>query len=111
MKAPSSGWSNGRASRASSEESADILEDASAAVNEALDLLQTRHLNEGPVQVTISYDDLDFVADIAYQGSLVHPPPQGKPLSPMSTGDLLFTQGLAGTWHCLYPDPVACNSQ
>jgi xanthine permease XanP len=90
---------------------ADILEQAAAAVNEALELLKDRHLNEGPVQVTISYDDLDFVADIAYQGSLVHPPPQGQPLPHRSTGDLLFTQGLAGAWRCLCPDPVACNAQ
>jgi xanthine permease XanP len=90
---------------------ADILEDAAAAVNEALELLQTRHLNEGPVQVTISYDDLDFVADIAYRGSLVQPPPQGQPLPPRSSGDLLFTQGLAGAWACLCPDPVVCNAQ
>ena len=90
---------------------ADILEEAAAAVNETLEQLQTRHLNEGPVQVTVSYDDLDFITDIAYQGSLLQPPPQGQPLPPKSAGNLLFTQGLAATWRCLCPDPVVCNSQ
>jgi xanthine permease XanP len=89
----------------------DILEDAAAAVNESLELIQTRHLNEGLVQVTISYDDLDFITDIAYRGSLLQPPPQGQPLPLKSAGDLLFTQGLAGTWTCLCPDPVVCNAQ
>jgi xanthine permease XanP len=90
---------------------ADILGQAAATVIEALEQLQTHHLNDGPVQVTLSYDDLDLVADIAYRGSLPQPPSQGQPLPPKSTGDLLFTQGLAGTWRCLCPDPVVCNSQ
>jgi hypothetical protein len=76
-----------------------------------MDLLQTLHLNDGPVQVTLSYDGLDLVADIAYRGSLPQPPPQGQPLPPVIAGDLLFSQGLASSWRCLCPNPVVCNSQ
>jgi xanthine permease XanP len=90
---------------------ADTLGEATAAVNETLELLQSRHLNDGPVQVTISYDDLDFVADIAYRGSLLQPPPQGQPPPPVSSEDLPFSQGLAGFWRCLCPDPVVCSAQ
>jgi xanthine permease XanP len=90
---------------------ADTLGPAADAVNEVLELLQTRHLNDGPVQVTVSYDDLDLVADIAYRGLLPQSPPRGQPVPPVSAGDLLFSQGLSGSWRCLCPDPVVCNSQ
>jgi xanthine permease XanP len=90
---------------------ADTLGQAAAAVNEALELLNTSQFNEGPVQVTISYDDLDFVADIAYQGALPQTPPQLQPIPPQSAGDLLFSQGLVGSWSCLCPDPVVCSTQ
>jgi xanthine permease XanP len=90
---------------------ADTLGQATAAVTEALELLQTRHLNEGPVQVTLSYADLDFIANIAYRGALPEPAPQGQPLPRQSSGDLLFLQGLAGSWSCLCPDPVVCSMQ
>lgn len=90
---------------------ADTLGEAAAAIKEALELLQTRRLNDGPVQVTIGYDDLDFVADIAYRGALLQPPPPEQPLPPKSTGDLLFSQGLAASWSCLCPDPVVCSVQ
>jgi xanthine permease XanP len=58
---------------------ADTLDRAAAVVSEALELLQSHHLSTGPVKVTIGYDDLDFVADLAYRGSPLEPPPPGQP--------------------------------
>jgi xanthine permease XanP len=90
---------------------AGTLDRAVAAISEALELLQTRHLSTEPVKVTLSYDDLDFVADLAYRGSLLKPPPPGQPLPRQSTEALPFSQGLAGAWRCLCPDPVVCEAQ
>jgi xanthine permease XanP len=90
---------------------AETLDRAATAVKEALELLQSRRLSEGPVKVTLSYDALDFVADLAYRGSLPKPPPPGRPPPAKSAGALPFSQGLAGAWRCLCPDPVVCSTQ
>ena len=88
-----------------------ILGQAADTIAAALEMLTSRHLNAGAVTVTLSYDDLDFTADLTYRGQLLEMPPAGEPLPPQSSGEMLFAQGLAGSWRCLCPDPVVCSSQ
>lgn len=88
-----------------------ILGEAADTIATALEMLTSGHLSAGAVTVTLSYDGLDFPADLTYHGRPLEMPPAGEPLPPQSSGELLFAQGLAGSWRCLCPDPVVCSFQ
>ena len=72
--------------------------------------MEKGRLADGPVDIRISYDEIDFVLDLAYHGSLVDlPTPQALPED--FGDDLPFARGLVGAWRCVPLDPVSQNSQ
>jgi NCS2 family nucleobase:cation symporter-2 len=86
------------------------LRRASETIKEALTLMEKGHLADGPVDIRISYDEIDFVLDLAYHGSLVDlPTPQALPED--FGEDMPYARGLVGAWRCVPPDPVTQNSQ
>ncbi|MGB8992962.1 MAG: solute carrier family 23 protein [Desulfobaccales bacterium] len=83
---------------------------ASESLKTALTLMQAGQLAEGPVDITIGYDELDLVLELSYHGSLVRvPTPQ--PL-PVDFGEKMpFAGGLLAAWHCVPPDPLTQKTQ
>ena len=83
---------------------------ASESIKAALTLMQAGQLAEGPVDIEISYDELDLVLELSYHGSLVQvPAPQ--PL-PVDFGEKMpFAGGLLAAWHCVPFDPLTQKTQ
>jgi NCS2 family nucleobase:cation symporter-2 len=90
--------------------SAEDLLRASETIKEALTLIENGHLADGPVDIQISYDEIDFVLDLAYHGSLVDLPPI-KAL-PEDFGEKMpFARGLVEAWRCVPLAPMTQKSQ
>jgi xanthine permease XanP len=83
---------------------------ASETIAAALGLIEKGHLADGPVDIRISYDEIDLVLDLAYHGSLVDLPPQTA--FPEDYGEKMpFARGLVGAWRCVPLTPVAQKSE
>ncbi len=82
----------------------DLLQ-ASESIKEALTLIQEGQMAEGPVDIEISYDDIDLVLELGYRGSLVQVPTPKQ--LPLDFGEKMpFAQGLLAAWHCVPPNPL-----
>jgi hypothetical protein len=57
------------------------------------------------VDIEISYDEIDLVLELGYQGSpVLLPTPK---LLPVDFGEKMpFTHGLVAPWHCAPPNPL-----
>jgi xanthine permease XanP len=89
---------------------ADDLLRASEAVKEALTLIQEGRLAAEPIEIRISYDEMDFILELAYHGSLVTLPPP-KELPEYYGEKMPFVRGLVGAWRCVPLDPVTEESR
>jgi NCS2 family nucleobase:cation symporter-2 len=82
----------------------DLLQ-ASESIKEALTLIQEGQLAEGPVDIEISYDEIDLVLELGYRGSLVQVPTPKQ--LPVDFGEKMpFARGLLAAWHCVPPNPL-----
>ena len=72
--------------------------------------MENGHLADGPVDIRMSYDEIDFVLDLAYHGSRLDLPPLQA--LPEDFGEKMpFARGLVGAWRCVPPDPLTRESQ
>ena len=73
-------------------------------------MIENGRLADGPVDIQMSYDEIDFVLDLAYHGSLVDLPPL-KGL-PEDFGEKMpFARGLVGAWRCVPMVPMTQKFQ
>jgi NCS2 family nucleobase:cation symporter-2 len=88
----------------------DVVGRAAEASSQILDLIQDRHLADGPVRATVSFDETDFTVDVAYHGTALHLPPhrlQPKEL----VEEEAFSSGLAGYLVGVHPDRVRVTAK
>lgn len=84
---------------------AETLQRAAAASTQILELIQDRHLADDVATATISFDEVDFIVDVAYHGTLLHLPPD-RPQPEELVEEKSFSAGLAGYFVSVYPDRV-----
>jgi hypothetical protein len=82
-----------------------LVRRAAEASSQILDLIQDRHLADGPVRATVSFDEPEFAVEVAYHGTALHLPPhrlQPKEL----VEEEAFSSGLAGYLVGVHADRV-----
>jgi NCS2 family nucleobase:cation symporter-2 len=84
----------------------EILEEASATAERALQLIEESHLADGAITARISSDEVRFLVDIQYSGDLLHLPAR----RPTTDEDMLeerpMAHGLSGFLAEVYPDRI-----
>ncbi len=85
--------------------SGDLLQ-ASESIKCAVALIQEAQLAEGPVELEISYDEVDLVLELSYRGNPVQAPaPQQQPVA--SGEETPLARDLLAAWHCVPLEPLA----
>jgi hypothetical protein len=78
--------------------SGDLLQ-ASGSIKETLTLIQEGQLAEGPVEIEISYDEVDLVLELGYRGSPVQAvAPEQQPAA--ASGKESLARDLLAAWRC-----------
>ena len=73
-------------------------------------MIHDRHLADDVVTATISFDETNFIVDVAYRGTLLHlPPNRPQPKDLVEEG--FFSEGLAGYFVSVYPDRVEVSAK
>jgi NCS2 family nucleobase:cation symporter-2 len=88
----------------------DVVERAASSAAQAFVHIKEAHLLEGPITMAATYDDVDLLVELAYDGSLLSLPDPGgmsrhfDEEEPFSYGLTLFLSGV-------YPDRVEASSK
>jgi NCS2 family nucleobase:cation symporter-2 len=88
----------------------DVIERAASSAAQAFVHIKEAHLLEGPITMAATYDDIDLLVELAYDGSLLSLPDPGgmsrhfDEEEPFSYGLTLFLSGV-------YPDRVEASSK